>query len=69
MLARYKVVFGFALENWAVIVNNYRACAAVPGPALVINLLPLPTNVPPPPVLRQSQAYFKNGWDEINITT
>lgn len=66
-VARYKLEFGFALENRAVIVDDYRVRAVVPGPAPAINRAPLPTDVPPPPVLGRSRAYFENGWEEIDL--
>ena len=66
-VARYKVKCGFALKNRAMIVNNYLVRAVVPVPAPVINRLPHRANVSPPPMLRRSQAYFENRWEEINL--
>ena len=49
------------------IINDYHVRAAVPSPVSVINRLLLLTDVPPPPVLRRSQAYFKKGWEETDL--
>ena len=68
-VARYKVEFGFALKNRARIVNDYRVHAAVPGPAPVINRLPLPTKVLPPPVLGRPRPTSRTDGRRSTSTT
>jgi 5-oxoprolinase (ATP-hydrolysing) len=65
-LALYKREFGFVLQNRAILIDDYRVRAVVPGQTLTIPPAPQPLGVPPA-TLGTTKAYFENGWQEVPV--